>query len=148
MTTERVVEAAADAARENVQGVSRRNFLKGAALVGGGLVIGFRLTPKLAAAEAASAAGAVALNPNAFLRIAPSGAITLLAKHAEMGQGVYTSMAMCVAEELEADWTKITVEAAPAAQVFAHTAFGIQMTGGSTSTWESYEQMRKVGATA
>ena len=126
--------------------VSRRNFLKGAALVGGGLVIGFRLTPKLGAAE--PAAGGATFAPNAFLRITPDGAVAVLAKHSEMGQGVYTSIAMCVAEELDADWTKISVEAAPTAQAFAHTAFGIQMTGGSTSTWESYEQMRKAGATA
>ncbi len=127
-------------------GVSRRNFLRSAALIGGGLVIGFRLAPKLAAAEPAATGANLA--PNAFLRVAPSGAVTILAKHSEMGQGVYTSIAMCVAEELDADWAKIVVEAAPAAPVFAHTAFGLQMTGGSTSTWESYEQMRKAGATA
>ncbi|MCX6956578.1 MAG: xanthine dehydrogenase family protein molybdopterin-binding subunit [Verrucomicrobia bacterium] len=126
--------------------VSRRGFLKSAALVGGGLVLGFRLTPKLAAAEPGAAAATLA--PNAFLRITPSGAVTVLAKHSEMGQGIYTSIAMCVAEELDADWTKVVVEAAPTAQIFAHTAFGIQMTGGSTSTWESYDQMRKAGATA
>ena len=91
---------------------------------------------------------AASFAPNAFLRIAADGTVTLLAKHAEMGQGIYTSMAMCVAEELEADWTNIKVEAAPAAQVYAHTAFGLQMTGGSTSTWESYEQLRQAGATA
>jgi len=65
-----------------------------------------------------------------------------------MGQGAYTSMAMLIAEELDADWTKISVEAAPAAQAYAHTAFGMQMTGGSTSTWEAFEQMRQAGATA
>ncbi len=108
------------------------------------MIIGFRLAPRLAAAES----GGAALALNAFLRIAPDGAITILAKHSEMGQGICTSIAMCVAEELDADWTKITVEAAPAAQRFAHTAFGIQMTGGSTSTWESCEQMRQAGATA
>ena len=124
--------------------VSRRAFLKTAAIAGGGLVIAFRFGSRLAAAEA----GATALAPNAFLRIAPSGAITIIAKHSEMGQGVYTSLAMCVAEELDADWTKISVEAAPAAPTYANMAFGLQGTGGSTSTLESYEQMRKAGASA
>ncbi len=123
--------------------LSRRSFLKGAAIAGGGLVIAMKLTPKMAAAEVPAE-----FAPNAFLRIAPDGAVTILSKHSEMGQGAYTSMAMCVAEELDADWTKISVEAAPAAPAYAHTAFGLQMTGGSTSTWEAYEQMRKAGATA
>ncbi len=123
--------------------LSRRAFLKTAAVAGGGLVIAMKLTPKLFAAEVPAE-----FAPNAFLRIAPDGAITILSKHSEMGQGAYTSMAMCVGEELGADWTKISVEAAPTAPAYAHTAYGMQMTGGSTSTWEAYEQMRKAGATA
>jgi CO/xanthine dehydrogenase Mo-binding subunit len=70
------------------------------------------------------------LNPNAFLRIAPSVTVMLLARHSEVGRGIHTSRAMCVAEDLEAEWTKIVVEAAPSAQMFAHTAFGTPMTGG------------------
>lgn len=123
--------------------ISRRAFLKTAALAGGGLVIAMRLSPKLRAAEVAAE-----FAPNAFLRIAPDGAITILSKHSEMGQGAYTSMAMLIAEELDADWTKISVEAAPAAAAYAHTAFGMQMTGGSTSTSEAFGQMRQAGATA
>ncbi len=126
--------------------VSRRSFLKVSALAGGGLLIGLQLTPKVSAAAATTTGGTFV--PNAFLRIAPNGAITILAKHSEMGQGIYTSMAMCVAEELDADWSKIAVEAAPSAQAYAHTAFGLQMTGGSTSTPESYKQLREAGATA
>ncbi len=132
-------------AQTETAALSRRNFLKTTAAAGAGLVVGFRFVPQ---APAAVPAAAAPFAPNAFLRIASDGTVTLLAKHAEMRQGIYTSMAMCVAEELEADWTKIKVEAAPAAQVYAHTAFGIQMTGGSTSTWESYEQLRQAGATA
>jgi len=125
-------------------------FLKTTAVAGAaGLLIGFRFTPKLSAAvNAAAGGGAGSFAPNAFLRIAPSGAVTILAKHSEMGQGVYTTLAMCVAEELDADMAKIAVEAAPSAQAYAHTAFGMQMTGGSTSTWEAYQQMRQAGATA
>jgi isoquinoline 1-oxidoreductase beta subunit len=82
------------------------------------------------------------------LRIAPDGKVRVIVGKAEMGQGVYTALAMLLAEELDADWTKISVESAPVAPEYNHTAFGIQMTGGSTSTWSSYDQMRKAGAAA
>ena len=127
--------------------ISRRAFLKSTAIAGTGLVIAFRFGSRLVAAEGA-AATAAPIPPNAFLRIAPSGAITIISKHSEMGQGVYTSLAMCVAEELDADWTKISVDAAPVAPPYSNLAFGLQGTGGSTSTLESYEQMRTAGAMA
>jgi isoquinoline 1-oxidoreductase beta subunit len=143
-------ESAEPAGGGGTGGLSRRSFLKTTAVAGAaGLLIGFRFTPKLSAAvDAAAVGGAGSFAPNAFLRIAPSGAVTLLAKHSEMGQGVYTTLAMCVAEELDVDMARIAVEAAPSAQAYAHTAFGMQMTGGSTSTWEAYQQMRQAGATA
>src|SRR5687767_589618 len=65
-----------------------------------------------------------------------------------MGQGIWTALPMLVAEELDADWGRIKVEHAPAAPVYAHTAFGMQMTGGSTSTWSEFERYRQVGALA
>ena len=69
-------------------------------------------------------------------------------KHLEFGQGVTTSLAMLVAEELECDWTKVRSELAPAGPEYAHTMFGMQMTGGSSSVWNSYDQLRTVGAQA
>jgi isoquinoline 1-oxidoreductase beta subunit len=130
--------------------VSRRVFLKAGAALGGGLVIGFHLPERWAQAAMAAGVGgqAAAYAPNAFLRIAKDGSITVLAKHSEMGQGIYTSLAMVLAEELEADWRKVRVEAAPAHPDYNHTAWGMQGTGGSTSSYESFEQMRKAGATA
>ena len=68
--------------------------------------------------------------------------------HSEMGQGIWTTLPMMVAEELECDWSKIRVENAPAAPVYAHTAYGAQMTGGSTSTWSELDRYRQVGAMA
>ena len=65
-----------------------------------------------------------------------------------MGQGVSTSLPMVVAEELECDWKNVRSEHAPADMAYAHTVFGIQMTGGSTSTWESFDQLRTAGAAA
>ncbi|MFN8988090.1 MAG: molybdopterin cofactor-binding domain-containing protein [Burkholderiales bacterium] len=127
---------------------SRRDFLKVSAATGGGLVIGFNLSlgNKLALAQAAPAPN---LNqPNAFLRIALDGTVTVQVKHLEFGQGVMTSLPMLLAEELKCDWTKIRAELAPAAPVYAHSSFGMQITGGSSSVSNSWEQLRTVGAMA
>jgi isoquinoline 1-oxidoreductase beta subunit len=86
--------------------------------------------------------------PNAFVRVATDDTVTIIVNKSEMGQGVYTSLPMLLAEELEADWSKIKVESAPVDQAYAHTAFGIQMTGGSTSTASEWDRFRKAGATA
>jgi isoquinoline 1-oxidoreductase beta subunit len=88
------------------------------------------------------------VSPNAFIQIAPDNSVTVLLKHSEMGQGVWTSLPMVIAEELGCEWSAIKVEHAPAAPEYAHTAFGMQMTGGSTSTWESFDQLRNAGAMA
>lgn len=128
---------------------SRRNFLKGSAALVGGLVIGFYLPMKGGRAYAADAAAAPQVfPPNAFIRIAPDDTITVIVNKSEMGQGVYTSLPMLIAEELEADWSKIRVEAAPVSAVYNHTGFGMQITGGSSSVSSSWEQLRRVGATA
>src|SRR5678815_2869305 len=65
-----------------------------------------------------------------------------------MGQGIWTGLAMLIAEELDADWSKVRSEHAPAAPVYGHPAMGMQMTGGSTSTWAEFERYRQVGAMA
>jgi isoquinoline 1-oxidoreductase subunit beta len=130
----------------------RRDFLKSTATVSAGLVIAcfVPLSARRAFAEEGAAAPAKkpTIPPNAFVRIAPDNSVTVLLKHSEMGQGVWTSIPMVIAEELDCDWSKIQVEHAPAAPEYAHTAFGIQMTGGSTSTWESFDQLRRAGAMA
>ncbi len=125
--------------------IRRRNFLKASAAVGGGLVLGFYV-PFRGAAIAAAQESPPAVEPNAWIRIAGDGTVTILVAKAEMGQGVYTSMPMLIAEELEIGWDKIRVEAAPAAPVYKHTVFGIQVTGGSTSVSSSWDQLRTVGA--
>lgn len=129
--------------------LSRRAFLTRSAVAGGGLLIGLSLPPavrRVFAQEAAPAAPKIA--PNAFLRIAADDTVTIFLKHSEMGQGVFTSLPMAVAEELECDWQNVRAEHAPADLAYAHTAFGVQMTGGSTSTWESFDQLRLAGAAA
>ena len=128
------------------QDPSRRKFLKDSAALMGGLVIGFYLPMKGGRAYAADAPPKPVYPPNAFIRIAPDDSITIVINKSEMGQGVYTSLAMLIAEELEADWSRISVESAPVAAVYNHTAFPMQMTGGSTSVTSSWEQLRRVGA--
>jgi isoquinoline 1-oxidoreductase beta subunit len=98
--------------------------------------------------EAASRSGE-AVELNAFIRIGADEAITLRVNHSEMGQGVYTSLPMLVAEELECDWTKIKVEGAPVAQPYHHAQWGaMQGTGGSSSVSSEWKRLREVGATA
>jgi isoquinoline 1-oxidoreductase beta subunit len=130
--------------------LSRRAFLTHSALAGGGLLIGLSLPAPVRRvfAQEAPAAAKKAVAPNAFLRIAPDDTVTIFLKHSEMGQGVSTSLPMVVAEELECDWKNVRSEHAPADMAYAHTVFGIQMTGGSTSTWESFDQLRTAGAAA
>jgi isoquinoline 1-oxidoreductase subunit beta len=85
---------------------------------------------------------------NAFIGIGPDEIVTILVNKSEMGQGVYTSLPMLVAEELECEWSKIRVESAPVGAAYNHTAFGIQMTGGSTSVSSEWDRLRKFGAAA
>ena len=126
--------------------LDRRQLLKGGLAVGAGLVIGLRL-PR--AAEARAMAAGAQLAPNAFVRIAADDTVTVLSKHIEFGQGTYTGLATVLAEELDADWATVRVVSAPADVTrYANLAFGAQGTGGSTAMANSWEQMRRAGATA
>ena len=129
--------------------LSRRDFLKAS----GGLALGFHLPQALAQSgpgRAVSADPANAFSPNAFIRIAPDNTVTVIVKHVEMGQGTYTGLPTLVAEELDADWSQIRAEGAPAdAKRYNNLAWGeMQGTGGSSALANSYEQLRKAGATA
>ena len=128
--------------------LSRRTFLKHAALTAGGLVVGFFVPAPGRVALAQAAFASIPLSPNAFLRIGADDTMTVLLAHSEMGQGVWTTLPMLVAEELDADWSRIRVEHAPVAPVYRHPVFGMQMTGGSTSTWSEFDRYRQVGAMA
>src|SRR5690606_20236010 len=113
--------------------ISRRSFLKASALAGGGFMIVFNGIDKAMAAIAPQAA---LFEPNAFIKIAKDGLITIMAPNPEVGQGVKTSLPMLVAEELDVDWEKIVVEQAPLDTV----KYTRQVAGGSGSiraSWES-----------
>src|SRR6266478_1964051 len=127
--------------------VGRREFLKTGAAVGGGLLVSWYLPlPSAGAERAAAGENQVALN--AFVRIGTDESVTVISSHSEMGQGIYTSLPMLLNEELEADWSKISVEAAPVDKVYNHPIFGMQMTGGSTTSPAEWERYRKMGALA
>ena len=142
-----------------VLNLSRRGFLRAGVLAGGGLLLGVHV-PWLRPAAAQDADPADPANPggpadpaapfapNAFVRVAADGQVTVIVNHSEMGQGIYTGLAMIVAEELDADWARVRVEPAPVHPDYNHTAFGVQATGGSTSTWTEWERLRKAGAAA
>ncbi len=130
----------------DVVNVSRRDFLRSGLLAGGGLVLGLHL-PALANGQGPGKKdGPFALN--AFVRVGSDDSVSVVVNHSEMGQGIYTSMPMVVAEELDADWSKVRFQAAPVAAVYNHPIYGAQLTGGSSSTWVEWERIRKAGATA
>ncbi len=124
---------------------SRRDFCKNGALLGTGLVLGFYL-PGCQKKEIIPPASGP-FKPNAFIQIAPNDTVTFFINKSEMGQGVYTSLPMLIAEELEVDWKKIKIEAAPVAPEYNHTQWGnLQGTGGSTSIRSTFDQLRTAGA--
>jgi isoquinoline 1-oxidoreductase beta subunit len=124
----------------STQTLNRRSFLKATALAGGGLMLGFHSGAKVLEEELANETFA----PNAFLKIDASGVITLMSPNPEVGQGIKTSMPMLVAEELEADWTKVIVQQTP----LDTTLYTRQVAGGSGSIRSSWEPFRKAGAAA
>ena len=120
---------------------SRRDFLKTSALASGGLLMGFALPGTV------QAAGMVH-TPNAWVHIADDNTITLISARSEMGQGVYTSMPMLIAEELNVDIKNIKVAIAPPnAKLYGNPLLGgPQLTGGSTSVRDGWEKLRVGGA--
>jgi isoquinoline 1-oxidoreductase beta subunit len=129
--------------------VSRREFVTVLATAGGGLLLGYRVAGAPRAALAATASPTPSFVPNAFIRIAADGAVTLIMPQVEMGQGVYTSMSMLLAEELEVAPGQIRLEHAPPDdKLYANPFFGEQMTGASSSVRAFYEPLRRAGATA
>ncbi|GAA0562854.1 xanthine dehydrogenase family protein molybdopterin-binding subunit [Chitinophaga japonensis] len=117
-------------------------------MAAGGLVIAFTIPAAGAGKRMKHAAIAADLAPNAFLRIGVDDSVTVLLSHCEMGQGIWTSLCMLIADELDADWTKMQPEHAPAAPDYFHTLYGTQRTGGSTSLLSEFDRYRQAGATA
>ncbi len=126
--------------------MSRRAFLATGAAAAGALMIGVPLAANSAAAQSP---GPAVFAPDAFLRIARDGAVTLVVPYVEMGQGTYTSIPMLIAEELEIDLDAVTIAHAPANDaLYANPIMGDQETDGSLSVRAAWEPMRRAGATA
>jgi len=123
--------------------LDRRSFLRVSALAGGGMLLStwFDFGGATALAEPASAADFV---PNAYIRIAPDGIVTIIAKNPELGQGVRTMLPMIIADELDVDWNSVRIEQAD----FDPTKYQAQAAGGSNATPSSWNPMRQVGAAA
>src|SRR6267154_1596800 len=127
--------------------VGRREFIRTGAAIGGGLLVSLH-APLAGRTSDALAAEEKDFALNAFVRIGTDESVTVISAHSEMGQGIYTSLPMLLNEELQADWSKIRVEAAPVDKVYNHPAFGMQITGGSTTSPAEWERYRKMGAVA
>jgi len=121
--------------------MNRRSFLELASLAGGGLAINFYRTP-FAAAQGAP--HSPELTPQAFIRIAPDGAVTIMARASESGQGMRSMLPMLIAEELDVEWKQVRVEQAD----LNEAVYGRQFSGGSGNTPLAWEPMRRVGAAA
>ena len=126
--------------------LERREFLKFSMTASGGLLVGLYLPN--GAKDAVAQESSASFMPNAFVRIGSDERITVIVNHSEMGQGIYTSLPMLLAEELDADWNKVGFEPAPVDPKYNHPVFGMQMTGGSSSVWSGFEQFRNAGAAA
>jgi len=122
--------------------VNRRSFLKLTGLAGGGFLLGIYIKPSAIAVAAETAAANGDFAPNVFVRISPTGVVTIISKQPEMGQGVKTSLPMIIAEQLEVPWDEIAIE-----QADFHAKYGGQSAGGSNSTPNNYDNFHLLGAT-
>lgn len=129
--------------------LSRREFLSGV-VRGAGLTLAVALAPfRIRVVRAATPSStAPDFDPAVWLRIAPDETITVVVAQTEMGQGISTGLAMVVAEEMDADWSRVRFEPAPATDPYVEPRSRLQFTGGSQSMRLRYEQMRRVGAAA
>ena len=128
---------------ERAPGVSRRGLLRMTAATS--LLFGFHV-PRGAWSQAR---GDGVLAPNAFIKIDRQGNITLIMPQVEMGQGTYTSISMILAEELDADWSRVKLEHAPPDErLYANPMLGMQMTGNSNSVRAFWKPLRQAGAGA
>lgn len=130
--------------------VSRRDFVRVSLVVGGGLLVSVYGCGPNGEAPSTAATADGSLAPNAFVRIDTNGNVRVTSKHLEMGQGTYTGLATIIADELDADWSKVTVEGAGADdKKYGNLGMGgLQGTGGSNAMANAWEQHRKAGATA
>lgn len=131
--------------REKDVNINRRSFLQTSTVAAGGLLVSLYLDlPAFAAAT--QGPPPKVYPPDAFVHVKSDGKILITVNRLEFGQGVQTSLPMVLADELDADWSQVVPELAPAGDVYKDPAFGIQMVGGSGSIAHSFQQYRELGA--
>lgn len=131
------------------ESLSRRSFLRVSATAAGGLLVALTLDlPTAAEAQEKNQPQppAKVYPPDAFVHVRPDGRVVIQVNRLEFGQGVHTALPMILADELDADWSQVVAELAPAAEVYKDPVFGIQMVGGSGSIAHSFTQYRELGA--
>src|SRR3989454_1479498 len=145
-STRRMVLRTARKGPDMTVDLSRRQFLSASAVLGGGLLIGFRT----GAAHTAEGAAGATFTPNAFIRIEANGQIVLTMPYVEMGQGTYTSIPMLIAEELEVDLSQVRLEHAPPNEKLYGNPLlaGVQATGNSNAVRAAWQPLRQAGAIA
>src|SRR3989454_2141548 len=126
--------------------LNRRSFLRVSAAAAGGLLVSMYFDLPAAAQEGNQAPPPKIYPPDAFVHVRPDGQILITVNRLEFGQGVQTSLPMLLADEMDADWSQVVAELAPAADVYRDPLFGIQMVGGSGSIAHSFQQYRELGA--
>src|SRR5438046_1094381 len=131
---------------ENDLNLNRRGFLSVSVAAAGGLLVSLYLDLPATAQEGNQAPPPKVYPPDAFVHIRPNGQIMITVNRLEFGQGVHTSLPMILADEMDADWSQVVAELAPAADVYKDPFFGIQMVGGSGSIAHSFQQYRELGA--
>src|SRR6201988_90681 len=127
--------------------VNRRSFLCASTAAAGGLLVSLYLDFPVFAQEGRPAPPPKVYPPDAFVHIKDNGKIFITVNRLEFGQGVQTALPMVLADELDADWSQVVPQLAPAADVYRDPVFGIQMVGGSGSIAHSFQQYRELGAT-
>lgn len=127
--------------------ITRREFLR-KSLAGAGMTIAISITPFESRLFSAEEMKKDLFRPNAWIQISPDNIVTFVVNKSEMGQGVYTSLPMILADELEADWKQLRIQPAPAQDEYKDPGFGMQLTGGSTSVRHMFEPLRKAAAAA
>src|SRR5580765_732196 len=128
--------------------LDRRGFLRVSAVAAGGLLVSLYLDVPAFAQEGNQAPPQKAFPPDAFVHIRPDGKIVITVNRLEFGQGVHTALPMILADELDADWSRVVARLAPAADVYKDPVFGLQFVGGSGSVAHSFVQYRELGARA
>ena len=131
-----------DSPKSNGSGqMNRRSFLRATAIAGGGMLLALYVEP-VEKALGAQFGPPVTLLPASFIKIAPDGIVTLIAKNPEIGQGVKAMLPMLIAEELDVDWKDVRIEQGD----LDPAKYGLQIAGGSTATPMNWDPMRQVGA--